>query len=272
MAPKDEIITHWLNSCGRQPLLTAAEELHLGAMVRTWQDHPDGPADAPAGIRRRGLRARNRMVAANLRLVAHISTRRAGSGPMEDRYQVGAIGLIRAAEKFDPERGYKFSTFAYWWILQSIQPQNDFARYLVHIPGNVTGYLGGWKNGSVSQCQKDAADLWRLPALGIDTPLPNGEDSDATLASAIADNKKPALEYDQEQEEAIEALSAMAEFDSEIFALMELRDEGYKGDDLGQVVGIGRRAVLERLGKGTVQMRQLPAVVRALGPAPVQVG
>jgi RNA polymerase sigma factor (sigma-70 family) len=272
MAPKNEATTAWLNSCGRHPLLTPAEELHLGAMVRSWQDHPDGPANAPAGIRRRGLKARDRMVTANLRLVAHVVTKRAGYGPPEDRFQVGAIGLMRAAEKFNPERGYKFSTFAYWWIRQSLQPQNDFARYSVHIPDDVGAYLLGWKNGSVSQSQKDAAELWRSPALGIDTPLANSEDGTATLANAIPDINQPTIERYQEQEEAIEALSAMAEFDSEIFALMELRDEGFKGHELGQVVGMTRKAVKARLTDGAAQMRQLPAVIRALGPVPVQVG
>ena len=241
-------------------------------MVRRWQDHPDGPEDAPADIRRRGLKARDRMVTANLRLVGHVVLKRGGCAAVEDRLQAGAIGLIRAAEKFDPERGYKFSTYAYWWIMQSIQPQNDFARYVVSIPGNVTGYLVGWKSDRVSQVVKDAGELWRYPVLGIDQPLPNSEDGTSTLASIIPDTNQPTLDDYAKQEDAIEALSAMAEFDSEIFALMELQEEGFKGYELGQVVGMTRKAVLGRLDKGAAQMRQLPAVVEALGPVPVQVG
>jgi DNA-directed RNA polymerase sigma subunit (sigma70/sigma32) len=81
MAPKTPAALFWLNNAGRQPLLTPAEELHLGAMVREWQDHPDGPADAPAAIKRRGLRARDRFVMANLRLVAHVAGKRGGLAP-----------------------------------------------------------------------------------------------------------------------------------------------------------------------------------------------
>lgn len=75
---KTDAALHWLNQAGCQPLLTAAEELHLGALVRAWQDQPDGPADAPAPIRRRGIKARDRFVCANLRLCAHVVGKRGG--------------------------------------------------------------------------------------------------------------------------------------------------------------------------------------------------
>lgn len=127
MARADDIVTHWLNQAGRVPLLTPAEELHLGAMVRAWQGHPDGPDQAPAGVIRRGRRARDRMVTANLRLVASLARRMRNQShrnltddDMPDLLQGGCMGLVRGAELFDPQRGYKFSTFAYWWIRQGI--------------------------------------------------------------------------------------------------------------------------------------------------------
>jgi RNA polymerase nonessential primary-like sigma factor len=108
-------------------MLTAAEELHLGTMVQAWQTHADGPEQAPAGVIRRGRRARDRIVTANLRLVASLAKRmRAQShrnltdDDMPDLLQGGSMGLVRAAELFDPTRGYKFSTFAYWWIRQGM--------------------------------------------------------------------------------------------------------------------------------------------------------
>ena len=71
----DDAIGHWLNAAGRVPLLTTAEELHLSQAIRRWQDWEGGPDAAPAQVRRRGLRARERMVAANLRLVVSVANK-----------------------------------------------------------------------------------------------------------------------------------------------------------------------------------------------------
>ena len=65
----------WLEAAARHPLLTHREELELGRMVQTWQQWPGGPDAAPAAVRRRGLRARERMITANLRLVVTASQR-----------------------------------------------------------------------------------------------------------------------------------------------------------------------------------------------------
>jgi len=129
---------HWLNGAGRQPLLTPAEELHLGAMVQRWQRWEGGPDAAPAAVQRRGRRARDRMVAANLRLVVSVAGkyRRMGEQrgvPFEDLLQAGAIGLQRGIEKFDPTKGYKVSTYAYWWIRQAL-PREVWRGGVVRIP------------------------------------------------------------------------------------------------------------------------------------------
>ena len=113
----------YLNAIGRVPMLTPSEEIILGTAVREWQDWPGGPKEAPPRVKRRGLRARDRMMEANLRLVVHIAKKynsRLQGMELLDLIQEGTIGLVRGAEKFDPARGYKFSTFAYWWIRQGI--------------------------------------------------------------------------------------------------------------------------------------------------------
>jgi len=137
----DDAATHWLQQAGRQPLLTAAEELHLGSLVRAWQDHPAGPDQAPARITRRGRRARDRIVNANLRLVAHVVRtmrpglgRQVGEADLPDLFQAGAMGLMRGAERFDPARGYKFSTYGYWWIRQGISRWADSSSRLIRPP------------------------------------------------------------------------------------------------------------------------------------------
>src|SRR3982751_839347 len=95
----------FLNEAGRYPLLTAAEEVELAKRIE-----------------RGDKAAKDRMVNANLRLVVSIAKKYKGHGlSLLDLIQEGIIGLIRAVEKFDWRRGFKFSTYATWWIRQAVQ-------------------------------------------------------------------------------------------------------------------------------------------------------
>lgn len=116
-----DAISDYLRAIGRIPLLSPDEELHLGHIIQEWKQH----ACPPRQLERRGRRALDRMVTANLRLVTSICKRyqsRLIHNSLEslDLVQAGNIGLIRAAEKFDPSRGYRFSTYAFWWVRQSV--------------------------------------------------------------------------------------------------------------------------------------------------------
>ena len=121
-------IGHILNTAGKIPLLTAEEEIHLGrrvqALMRLIEEKPDGPyTSAEQQTLRLGKRAKERMVTANIRLVVHVAkkyTHRIHTLTLADLIQEGSIGLIRGVEKFDPERGYKGSTYFYWWVRQGI--------------------------------------------------------------------------------------------------------------------------------------------------------
>jgi RNA polymerase primary sigma factor len=132
----------WLDSIGRIPLLTPAEEIELGTAIQRWQTHPD---PCPPGIRRRGQRARDRFVSANLRLVVAYISRRchrlAKAHDREDLIQAGNMGLITAAERFDPAKGYRFSTYAYWWIRQAINRWVDQHGRAIAIPGSHCQHL-----------------------------------------------------------------------------------------------------------------------------------
>lgn len=115
-----------LNEAGRNPLLTNEEELIYGRQVQRWvaiRDSDDPVTPERRRIERTGKRAFDKMFRCNIKLVVAIAkryTRCVSHLQLEDLIQEGAIGLSRACEKFDPARGYKFSTYAYWWIRQSI--------------------------------------------------------------------------------------------------------------------------------------------------------
>src|SRR3954471_2315293 len=95
----------FLNEAGRYPLLTAAEEVELSKLIE-----------------RGDQQAKDKMINSNLRLVVSIAKKYQGHGlSLLDLIQEGIIGLIRAVEKFDWRRGYKFSTYATWWIRQAVQ-------------------------------------------------------------------------------------------------------------------------------------------------------
>ena len=114
-------LTQFMNQLGRYPLLTAAEEVELAKRIE-----------------RGDLQAKERMINSNLRLVVHNARRYTGHGvPLGDLVQEGVIGLNRAAEKFDWRKGFKFSTYATWWIRQACQRavanQSKTIRIPVHV-------------------------------------------------------------------------------------------------------------------------------------------
>jgi RNA polymerase primary sigma factor len=212
VAADRDAVGAWLEAAGRVPLLTAAEELHLGAMVREWQDWPGGADQAPAGVRRRGLRARDRMASANLRLVVAVARKftpavqRRGLR-LEDGLQEGVIGLMRGVEKFDPAAGYKFSTYGYFWIRQAI------GRWLhssavIRLPGNVSEELGRLSVAEIEAMapgkrERMQAALASQQLSRLDAPV-KGSDGERTalgdLVAADAPDPLEALHWADEAE------------------------------------------------------------------------
>ena len=137
-------IDYILSTAGKVPLLTAEEEILLGrrvqALMQLLEDKPDGPyTSAEQRTLRLGKRAKERMVSANIRLVVHIAKKyahRIQTLTLADLIQEGSIGLIRGVEKFDPERGYKFSTFGYWWVRQGISRAITRDDRVIRLPIN----------------------------------------------------------------------------------------------------------------------------------------
>ena len=130
----------YLAQAGRIPLLTPAEEIELGNQVQAWQKIKEvkEPTPKQKKIIKRGMCAKDRMLSANLRLVVHIAKKYGAGETMHmsllDLIQEGTIGLNRGVEKFDPSRGYKFSTYAYWWIRQGIHRSMGNQNLVIRLP------------------------------------------------------------------------------------------------------------------------------------------
>jgi RNA polymerase primary sigma factor len=116
-----------INRLGSHSILTAADEVALGRRIRLGLEAlervaSDGPSSAEAEQIRDGREAHRALVRSNVRLVMSIARRSAGQGlDLDDLIQEGMLGLMRAADKFDHTLGFKFSTYATWWIRQSIE-------------------------------------------------------------------------------------------------------------------------------------------------------
>jgi RNA polymerase primary sigma factor len=190
----------FLNEIARYPLLTAAEEVELAKRIE-----------------RGDLEAKERMINSNLRLVVSIAKRYQGHGlSLLDLIQEGVIGLIRAVEKFDWRRGFKFSTYATWWIRQAVQRGVQNRARTIRVPVHVADLE---RKAARSERQL-ATKLGREPTLAevaedakisieqlrqareaaravtsLDRPI--GEEGDATLVDVLpAEGGDPALEMD----------------------------------------------------------------------------
>ncbi|MDA0965033.1 MAG: RpoD/SigA family RNA polymerase sigma factor [Cyanobacteria bacterium] len=136
----------YLSNIGRVPLLTPAEEIELAHHVQAMKRLQELPAAELTARQkhqiRMGTRARDRMMAANLRLVVSVAKKYQNQGlELLDLVQEGAIGLERAVDKFDPAMGYKFSTYAYWWIRQGMTRAIDNSARTIRLPIHVSEKL-----------------------------------------------------------------------------------------------------------------------------------
>lgn len=212
----DDDITDARRILGDIKLLTKEEEQALGKTVKEdWMPFLGQPKPtAQEDLKRwnRGLKARNELAQRNIRFVVSIAQKYLNRGlSFNDLISEGSIGLVKAADKFDYERGYKFSTYAYYWIWQSITRAISERGRTIKLPVHVTEKLNRIKKRQ----QKLSQQLGRTPTLGelsveMDMPVakirellqcephtysldaPQGE-GDCSLIDLIADHRETEL-------------------------------------------------------------------------------
>jgi RNA polymerase sigma factor (sigma-70 family) len=224
VAEERDLVGVYLHEISKTPLLDAAAEVDLAKAIEAslFAKHLLGEGetfgDATEKDLKRlvedGAKAKEQFIKANLRLVVSIARRYVRSGmPMLDLIQEGNTGLVRAVEKFDYQRGFKFSTYATWWIRQAISraiaQQERTVRLPVHLVEDVnrmrnvtrqlTRELGGdpepdqvAKALGVTVERVNELIRWSQDTVSLDTPI--GDDGDTNLGDLVADSDEPSPE------------------------------------------------------------------------------
>ncbi|MCB1679747.1 MAG: RNA polymerase sigma factor RpoS [Halioglobus sp.] len=242
----------YLNEIGYSPLLSPDEEKYFARLARK------GDTDG-----------RRRMIESNLRLVVKISRRYINRGlTLLDLIEEGNLGLIRAVEKFDPERGFRFSTYATWWIRQTIERaimnQTRTIRLPIHVVKELNVYLRAARELTqkldhepsaeeiAELLDKPASDVKRLLGLNervtsVDTPV--GPDSDRSVVETIADERESdpsELLQDSDIKDSISAwLDELSEKQREVVS-RRFGLRGYESstlEDVGREIGLTRERV-----------------------------
>jgi RNA polymerase sigma factor (sigma-70 family) len=159
---KKDAVHDWLKITGRPPLLSEAEIITLTRIIQN-----------PEEKERNRRTAVDKIVRHNLRMVVKVTIeflRRRNIGTNDDRVsdylQQGTLGLIRAAEKFDPSKGYKFTTYTYRWVRQRLGRYYYKNYSLIYIPENtLTGLLNGHTQGSTKELIEAAAQVVSIDSL-----------------------------------------------------------------------------------------------------------
>ncbi len=257
----------YLNEIGFVPLLTADEEKYYARLTQKGDES-----------------ARKRMIESNLRLVVKIARRYLHRGmSLLDLIEEGNLGLMRAVEKFDPERGFRFSTYATWWIRQTIERaimnQARTIRLPIHVVKDLNGCLRAARELTqqldhepttseiASRIEKPAREVERLMGLNervssVDAPL--GPDSDASVVETIADDdgRDPSeqLQEDSVHESIAAWLNQLTDKQREVV----VRRFGLLGYDSSTLEEVGQEIGLTRERVRQIQVEALKRLRRVL--------
>ena len=269
----------YLKSIGRTSLLTAEQEVDLAKRIEAglFAEHKlDTTADLDENFRRElelvaedGRRAKSHMLEANLRLVVSVAKKYSDRGlSLLDVVQEGNLGLIRAVEKFDYTKGYKFSTYAMWWIRQAIQRGFADSARTIRLPVHVLEMLSKLsrverdmhqKLGREPTPEELAVELDRTPdqieellrtsrqPISLDSTI--GEDGETSIGDLIEDVDAPeASELVDRQLMAEQLRSALDALTPREATIMAMRFGLYDGnphtlDEIGRALGLTRERI-----------------------------
>ncbi len=290
-APSEAPAAIYLRDISRVRLLTAEEEVSLAKQIEQGNLAVErmkqlGPAsderDRLDNLSHHGNEARRRLTEANLRLVVSVARKYMGRGlPLLDLIQEGNIGLQRAVEKYDYRKGYRFSTYAYWWIRQAVTRAIADQARTIRVPVHMIELIGDvyrvsrdlqQELGREPEPDEIAQEMGTSPEkvrqiiraarqpISLETPV--GEEEESTLADFIADRaaRAPAEAAAQEllKEHVEDALQQLSERERAVlkmrFGLIDGRDRTL--GEIGEELGVSRERVRQIEAEALAKLRQ----------------
>ena len=278
--PSADLVRVYLNGIGKTALLTAEDEVQLAQTIEVglYAEHLLENSEEPLTramkrdlkvLARQGKHARSHLLEANLRLVVSLAKRYTGRGmPLLDLIQEGNLGLIRAMEKFDYTKGFKFSTYATWWIRQAITrgmaDQSRTIRLPVHLVEQVNK-LSRIKRELYQNLGREATNEELAEESGIDESkielllrqsrdpvsldMPVGADEEAPLGDFIEDSDatdaEAAVVASLRHSDIRSVLASLEVREQEVISLRYGLDDGVPRtlDQIGRKFGLSRERV-----------------------------
>jgi len=255
-----DLLGIYLDEAGSFPLLTKADEMRLGKMIQAGQaaqarleQEKDLSASEKRALRRQvseAAAATETFINANLRLVVSVARKYQWSGlPLGDLIQEGNLGLIHAVEKFDWRKGFKFSTYATWWIRQAIGRAVENTAHTVRIPAHVGDEIRRARRlqaemelklgrlptmaelaEALETTESALAELLRYDADPMSLDVPVGEDGDTSLGDLVVnrdgDSPFEAVASSMLPEEVARFLARLSEEERQVLRLRYGLDRG----------------------------------------------
>jgi RNA polymerase primary sigma factor len=296
----DDVITLYMKEVGTVSLLSAEDEIELALAWRSGEAARESLANngSDPEVRQRlekkielGDRARRRLIEANSRLVISIARKYLRRGlPLSDLIQEGNLGLIKAVERFDPDKGHRFSTYATWWIRQAILRAVADQGRTIRLPAHIVDELNRLNRVAKRLAQElgrepsneelaDELDIsperltevMRLGGQPLSLETPVGEEEESTLAEFIEDDITPnptSLTADTLMGEHVEdALDSLTDREARVLRLRYGLEDGedYTLEQVGEKLGLTRERIRQIQAQALRRLRH-PSRSRNLKP------